>query len=119
MEIIGILKVKGTKVQVSEKFSKLDFVLTDNQTQYPQHISIQLNNDKCSLIDKFNIGDEIKVQVNLNGREWTSPQGEIKYFNTITAWRIEGGSTSSAPQQQQQTETVIPASTIVEDDLPF
>jgi hypothetical protein len=120
MDITGILKVKGESQQVSEKFKKRDFVLTDNSSQYPQHVSFQLTQDKCNLIDSYAIGSEIKVHFNLRGREWTSPQGEIKYFNTLEAWRIEGGAAATSTNTAGMTnvsETYTAAS--AEDDLPF
>ncbi len=116
MDITGILKVKGEAVQVSEKFKKREFVLTDNSSQYPQHLSIQLSQDKCSLIDSYNVGDEIKVHINLRGREWTSPKNETKYFNTIEAWRIEAGVLS---QKQPPTIEESAVKQAAEDDLPF
>ena len=126
MDITGILKVKGEAQQVSEKFRKREFVLSDNSSQYPQHISFQLTQDKCGLIDQYNVGDEIKVQFNLRGREWNGPQG-IKYFNTLEAWRIEkvGAGQSSAPAQnnagmQENTAAPVFNSSISDnDDLPF
>lgn len=125
MDITGILKVKSEAQQVSEKFKKREFVLTDNSSQYPQHISFQLTQDKCNLIDNYAVGSEIKVHFNLRGREWTSPKGEIKYFNTLEAWRIEtinagsGATTSpSAGNLGDVAETTFTAST-QEDDLPF
>lgn len=125
MDITGILKVKSEAQQVSEKFKKREFVLTDNSSQYPQHVSFQLTQDKCNLIDNYAVGSEIKVHFNLRGREWTSPKGEIKYFNTLEAWRIEtisagsGATTSpSAGNLGDVAETTFTATT-QEDDLPF
>lgn len=122
MEITGILKVKFKEQQVSDKFKKREFVLTDNSSQYPQHISFQLTQDKCSLIENFHEGEQMKVQFNLRGREWTSPQGETKYFNTLEAWRLERiGATSSAPKQeyaQPETFSTFNAEPS-KDDLPF
>ena len=121
MEITGIVKAIGEAVQVSEKFKKLEFVLTDNSTQYPQHISFQLTQDKCSLIEKYSVGAEIKVHFNLRGREWTSPKGEVKYFNTIEAWRIEGPANQSATTSTAKAATPPPAASTAQedDDLPF
>ena len=123
MDITGILKVKSEAQQVSEKFKKREFVLTDNSSQYPQHVSFQLTQDKCNLIDQYNVGSEIKVHFNLRGREWTSPQGEIKYFNTLEAWRIEGGANgssgnSSAANKMEGVSETFTAAT-EGDDLPF
>lgn len=122
MDITGILKVKNAEQQISEKFKKREFVLTDNSSQYPQHISFQLTQDRCNLIDSFKVGDEIKVHFNLRGREWTSPQGEVKYFNTLEAWRIEGNkNASNNPSNTESTNDVatFSAATSQEDDLPF
>ncbi len=122
MDITGILKVKNETQQVSEKFKKREFVITDNSSQYPQHISFQLMQDKCNLIDPYTVGAEIKVHFNLRGREWTSPQGEVKYFNTLEAWRLEGNSAStqknnSATKVEGTAETITAANE--SDDLPF
>lgn len=129
MEVNGILKLKMETQQVSDKFKKRDFVLTiEPSSPYPQHISVQLTQDKTSLIDNFNAGDELKVSINLRGREWTSPQGEIKYFNTIEAWRIEkAGAAQSNNNAQANNNTSMPQntptptfnSTAADDDLPF
>ena len=87
MEIKGTIKaIKATEV-VSEKFSKRELVVTTEE-QYPQHIAIQFTQDKCDLLNKFSIGQSVEVGINLRGREWTSPQGEVKYFNTIEGWRV-------------------------------
>lgn len=121
MDITGILKLKSEAQQVSDKFRKREFVLTDNSSQYPQHISFQLTQDKCSLLDQYNVGDEIKVHFNLRGREWTSPKGEIKYFNTLEAWRIEGGNSASNKSASNSMNDVAATFTAAsqEDDLPF
>jgi translation initiation factor IF-3 len=133
-QITGVLKAKFSEQKVSDSFKKRDFVVTENSSQYPQHINFQLVQDKCSLIDSFNEGDTIKVSFNLRGREWTSPQNEVKYFNTLDAWRIEnadGNQNVSQPSAQsnnyqaapQNTPPVISSSINLnssqEDDLPF
>jgi len=30
----------------------------------------------------------VEIDVNIQGREWTSPQGETKYFTSLSGWRI-------------------------------
>jgi len=92
MDVTGILKKVYDTQQVSDKFSKREFILTiDPNGQYPQHVSFQLTQDKTYIlsdVNKFPEGQEVKVHFNLRGREWNGPQG-IKYFNTLEAWRIE------------------------------
>lgn len=125
--IVGILKVKGQDQQVSEKFRKRDFVITDNSSQYAQHISFQLSQDRCDMLDPYQVGQEINVFFNLRGREWKSPKdGETKYFNSLEAWKIQPTgamaaaaptTTQSQPQQQDMaSDSFTDAGT---NDLPF
>ncbi len=88
MKVEGILKVKKETIQVSESFSKREFVITVQDGAYTNDILIQLVKDKCSLIDAFNIGDMLEVEINLSGKCWINPQGEEKYFNSLNAWKI-------------------------------
>lgn len=88
-KLTGSVKMVGNTVQVSEKFSKREFVVTDASGMYPQDIMFQATQDKCALLDGYHVGDQVEVSFNLRGREWTSPAGEVKYFNTLEAWRIE------------------------------
>lgn len=120
-ETTGILKVKRDTQVVSEKFSKREFVLTtDLSTQYPQYITLQLTQDKCSLLDAIQEGDEMKVSFNVRGREWNGPDG-IRYFNTLEAWRLEKVSASaSAPSNQAPAHNpAVMSSEEIADDLPF
>lgn len=126
MEVTGQLKLKGQVQKVSEKFQKRDFVLsTDLSTPYPQHVSFQITQDKCSLLDQFNEGEELRVQFNLRGREWQSPQGETKFFNTLEAWKIEKVSGSPAAAQSNSSMNVNTSAPVFNssisdaDDLPF
>lgn len=128
-KLSGTLKVKNDTVQVSEKFSKREFVLNDASSMYPQDILFQLTQDKCNLLDAVNVGDQIEVSFNLRGREWTSPQGEVRYFNTLDAWRIEkvgagqmgGGMPQGGPSAMNLDPIATPASAASsdDDDLPF
>ena len=114
----GKLIVKNDTQQISDKFKKREFVLLDDSTQYPQPISFQVVQDKCELLDKHNIGDEITVNFNVRGKEWTSPKdGETRYFNSLEAWKIGG-----ANEAPVKIPSAVPASSGVEDnsdDLPF
>ncbi len=70
----------------------------------------------------------MKVSINIGGREWTSPQGEVKYFNSITGWRVEkvGDASGTAeeptqakPAEQPTAKAENPFADDEEDDLPF
>jgi hypothetical protein len=118
MEITGLLRIKKDTEQVSDKFKKREFVITDNSSQYPQHISFQLTQDKCELISQYPVGSEIKVHFNLRGREWVNPQGEPKYFNSLEAWRIESVKNLQVDRGEDMSASTHNDS-VNPDDLPF
>ncbi len=88
MEVSGIIRAIGQPKEVGASFKKRDLVVTTDE-QYPQHILIEFVQDKCDLLNGFNVGQSVKVSINLRGREWIDPQGVAKYFNAIQGWRIE------------------------------
>jgi single-stranded DNA-binding protein len=119
MQLEGHIKVIGeTKTFGNNGFTKREFVLT-TEGEYPQHIQIELIKDKCSLLDGFLEGEQVRVSINLQGREWTNPQGETKYFNSIQAWRIESIGGSQTQTQQQQAPPPPVQQDEEEDDLPI
>lgn len=87
MEIKGRVKFIGVMETNASNFSKREIVVTTEE-QYPQHILVQFVQDKCDLLDKYSIGEQVEIGINLRGREWVNPQGETKYFNTIQGWKI-------------------------------
>lgn len=121
MQIVGKIKVINPDQQISENFRKREFVITTDE-QYPQHIAIELHQDKVDLLDPYNVGDLVKVSINIRGREWVNPQGEYKYFNTILAWKIErmNSQNSEIPKATPQQAFDQNSGTGDEhDDLPF
>jgi hypothetical protein len=108
-KINGTLKVANQTQVINEKFSKREFVI-ETTDQYPQLVMFQLTQDKCELLSAFKVGNQLEVSWNLRGREWTSPAGEVKYFNTLEAWRLERIGTE-LPTAQPLHEEV--------SDLPF
>ena len=95
MEVSGKLIVKNEiKTFGAKGFRKREFVVETSDT-YPQKVLVELIQDKCDLLEPYNLGDELKISYNLLGREWINPQGEAKYFNSIQGWRIEALQTES------------------------
>ena|SRR5690606_33592336 len=121
MEVSGSIKKIGDTQQVTASFSKRELVVTTEE-QYPQHLMIEFVQDKTALLDSFNPGEKVTVGINLRGREWQSPQGEIRYFNTIQGWRIErvggGAADGGAPQAAPAAPPMAPMDE-EDDDLPF
>lgn len=88
MEVTGKLKMIGETVDVgSSGFQKRECVVATDE-QYSQSILVQFVQDKCNLLSNFKVGDNVKIDINLRGREWTNPEGKISYFNTIQGWKI-------------------------------
>ncbi len=102
-KMLEIFEIK----QITDTFKKREFVIEyAENSQYPEFLKFELIQDKCDILDKFSIGQEVEVHFNLKGRKWTNPKGEIVYFNTLQAWRIL--ETGSQPEAQAQ-----------DDDAPF
>jgi translation initiation factor IF-3 len=123
MEIIGKIKwIDETKEYGTKGFRKRELVITTEE-QYPQNILVEFVQDKCDLLNAFQIGKQAKVSINLRGREWTNPEGQVKYFNSIQGWRIDQSEgTSSADSTTPHVpnfETAEGEEKEVEDDLPF
>jgi hypothetical protein len=126
MEVTGKIKLVGeTQTFGSKGFRKRELVVTTEE-QYPQSILVEFVQDKCDLLNSYQVGQDVKVSINLRGREWVNPQGETKYFNSIQGWRIEGvqqnaGQGANMPPVPP-AEAFEPANNLNEedhDDLPF
>ena len=100
MEIQGRIKqIFPSQTMGQNGFEKRDLVIITEE-QYPQTIIIQFTQQRCDLLDSLQVGQRVKVYVNIRGREWISPQGETKYFNTIEGWKIELVQTTNVANQQ-------------------
>jgi single-strand DNA-binding protein len=117
MTIKGTVKRIGATTTVSDgKFSKRELILT-TADQYPQVVSIELQQKACSLADDLKVGQDIEAYINIRGREWTSPQGEVKVFNTIACWKIDANPFTQTEEPQESYSK--PSAPISNDDLPF
>ena len=87
LKIKGKVKVINPTQLVSEQFKKREFVVT-TEGEYGQDILFQLTNDKVDWLNDISVGGDVEVLFSIRGKEWQSPQGEVKYFNTLQAFRI-------------------------------
>lgn len=124
MEITGkITKIKEAQTFGASGFRKRELVITTNE-QYPQPLMVEFVQDKCDLLNNYQVGQDVKVSINLRGREWINPQGEAVYFNSIQGWRIEAAQLDS-PSAAKPTASPAKFETTTEiddsepDDLPF
>tara|TARA_B100001093_G_scaffold363654_1_gene348413 strand:- start:3913 stop:4284 length:372 start_codon:yes stop_codon:yes gene_type:complete len=123
MNISGKIKlISETKEYGSNGFRKRELVVT-TQEQYPQNILVEFIQDRCELLDSYNVEELVKIDINLRGREWTNKDNELKYFNSIQGWRIEKieeNYDSQIPPVPTKEELSADENSSKEpDDLPF
>ena len=125
MDIQGKLIEKYETTKINDSFRKREFVVEYVENpQYPELLKFDLIQDRCDLLEEFNIGDTLKVEFNLKGRKWTDPSGNDKYFNTLQAWRLSPVSSGIEPLDSTKPNSRTSAETIgdsfsEDDDLPF
>lgn len=95
-QIKGKLSKIGNTQQVSDKFSKREFVVVVTEQgkdgkDYSTPVKLQTTNAKTSVLDNFKVGQEVSVSFNLRGFEAKS--GEV--YTNLDAWKIDS---LSAPQ---------------------
>jgi len=119
MTIEGKITDKFDTQTIKETFRKREFILeyTENP-QYPEFLKFELIQSNCEQLDGVESGDEVIVNFNLKGRKWTDPKGEIKYFNSLQAWRIDK-KPSSMSDGTFLEENRTGEGLSQDDDLPF
>ena len=124
-ETSGKLHAVSEAKQVTERFRKREFVveLVDNP-RFPQFVQFELTGDRCEHLDGFEVGEQVRVEFSLRGREWKSPQGETKYFNSLDVWKLEAAratASGSGPVATTRFDEPRPGDlgTGRDDDLPF
>ena len=119
-EVTGKLIKKFDTESKTQTFQAREFVIEVADGNYPQMVKFQLVQDRCSLVDDYNEGDQMKVYFDLRGREW---QG--RYFTNLNAWKIERPDNAPAPQAPPSMDNTFPSATdepmqeADDDDLPF
>lgn len=105
-----IIKI-GELRTLANDFKVIEFVVKTDESDYPQLLSLQSTGDKAENVLKYNkVGQRVDVSINLRGREWTNPEGVVKYFNTIEAWKVMKAGSNFKPEEVLVEE---------ENDLPF
>ena len=119
LAVEGTIKRIGQVVTISDKFKKVEWCLSLPDDKYPQTIQFETIQDKADMFVKHNnVGDEVRVKFGLKGREWTSPKGELRVFNTLDAWFTE--KIGSVPKAKIEPITASqPTDSGEADSLPF
>ncbi len=126
-ELVGKLTAKFDTIQRTETFRVREFAVEKaedaNGKTFVSYIKFQCTQDKTSILDNVNVGDEIKVYFNLRGNKYEK-DGKVSYFTNLDAWRIEqilGKNTNSNSDNEYieplDTFSATPPDAV--DDLPF
>jgi len=125
MEVKGTIKeIFNTEVKGKNNFEIRQMVLQTKE-EYSQDLLIQFFGDKTAVLDKYAIGDNVTIGINLRGRAWVNPEGETKYFNTIQGWRIDYTNKEQSNEKpntdpfDKAPEMVEPKNIGDDDNLPF
>jgi hypothetical protein len=126
MNVRGRILEIGDTQKISDRFQKREFVIEYAENpQYPEYVQFEVIQDKCSMLDTCKVGDDVDVYFNLKGRKWTNPQGQVKYFNSLQAWKLEtagqGSGQTPPPMDSGDLNNMEEPGWISEDeqDLPF
>ena len=123
MNIRGkILEIFQTN-QIKETFKKREFVVEYAENpNYPQILKFEMINDNCTMLDSYRKGDDVEIDFDLRGREWTNPQGNKVYFVSLNAFRLRkiDDKNNSIPDENPVpgADDISPPSPD-EDELPF
>ncbi len=118
-DLTGKVKLVMDAKTISDKFTVREFVVTVEDGNYPQDIALQFVNDKVSLLDNLQIGQEVTVSFDIRGREYNG-----RYFNNLNAWKLQAGEAAAAAPAADEKPPVsdkdVPADfDEYEDDIPF
>ena len=108
-------------------------VIIETQEQYPKKVCVSVWGDKIADIKKVALGDEVKLSLSLESREYNE-----RWYTEARAWRVDAGGTDTSTKKSGNTaaaktpaptfsgdaynysEKDIPASNESDDDdLPF
>ena len=135
-ELTGVIIDIFPSQTFNKGFRKREFVIEVGD-KYPQKIIFGLVQEKCDMIDSYAVGDTVTVAFDVKGRDWTDKSGQVKYFNTLEAWRINGqsrGATTRSSQPEEDDDDIFrslglepesksassrKAQEFSDDDLPF
>lgn len=114
-DLTGKIKVIQDPQTFASGFTKREFVVTVEDGKYPQDICLECVQDKVSLLDTVQVGQEVTATFDIRGREYNG-----RYFNNLQAWRIQASAGGSADDKPPVSDKDVPADfDEYEDDIPF
>lgn len=126
-ELTGKLVAKYDIVQRTETFKTREFAVEKSDEiggrTILNYVKFQCVQDKTAIVDKVNIGDDIKVYFNIKGSKWEK-DGKTNYITNLDAWRLEqilqnAGNTGNSSNYMEPLDNFTASSPDAVDDLPF
>ncbi|MBV9988640.1 MAG: DUF3127 domain-containing protein [Chitinophagaceae bacterium] len=121
-EITGKLVTVFDIVQRTETFKTREFVIEKSEDiggrVITNYVKFQCVQDKTAMPDRFNIGDDVKVQFNIKGTKWVK-DGRENYITNLDAWRMETVKLGQTGGNDSVNYNDMPPPADIVDDLPF
>ena len=75
-------------------WAKQEFIFEYQEGNFPSQVCMNVwGDDKVKELDKYQVGDKVKVSFNLSSREYNG-----RWYTDVRAWRIEPAGASPAQQ---------------------
>lgn len=111
-ELTGKIKLIQDPQTFSSGFTKREMVVTVEDGRYPQDINLEFVQDKVSLLDNLQPGQDVTVTFDIRGREHNG-----RYYNNLQAWKVQVAAAEEAPQYNQPV--AYDNNPFDQDDVPF
>lgn len=118
MKVEGVIKIIK-EVQVFDSGFMKQEIVVETEDKYPQLIPIEFIKDKTNLLQDVTEGTKVSVSINIRGREWTSPKGDVKHFLSLEGWRIDAEHQAEVAQPNPAQAVASQAPVMPKGDLPF
>lgn len=115
-DLTGKIKVIQEPQTFASGFTKREFVVTVEDGKWPQDICLECVQDKVSLLDSLQVGQEVTATFDIRGREYNG-----RYFNNLQAWKVVASEGAGAAEDKPPaSDSDVPADfDEYEDDIPF
>jgi len=113
-DLTGKIKLIQQAKTFDSGFTKREMVVIVEDGKYPQEINVEFVQDKISLLDSLQVGQEVTVTFDIRGREYNG-----RYFNNLQGWKIVTLGDEPAISQEDQSPHYPTPSDFEDDDIPF
>ncbi|MCL1910364.1 MAG: DUF3127 domain-containing protein [Kiritimatiellaeota bacterium] len=130
----GTVKKVGDVQSFASGFTKRELIVTSEEERFPQNVAFEFLKERADMLEGVNESDRVTVHFDISSREWTAPDGAVKYFTSLRAWKLDkadesGGAAAARPAAAPRpaTSSAAPAAAMPKDaataegndDLPF